>query len=214
MTILGTDYKDFLFGTKGADIFDGGKDADTMTGFGGNDTYYVDDAGDKVVEETNGGVDTVISSVDYHFDANVEKAILTGMAKDAFGNALDNTITGDDQNNTIFGGAGKDTMIGGKGDDFYYVDNSGDKVVETLTQAQGGGYDVVASMVGFSIANTANVEEVILQGATTSARPATPATTGCTAMPETTPSPAAPETTRCSAMRAKTCSTAAPATTR
>lgn len=162
--ILGTDDKDFLFGTNGADIIDGGKEADTMTGYGGNDTYYVDNANDKVVEAAGEGTDTVISAVSHFLEANVEKLILTGTAATGIGNDLDNTLTGNDQNNLLSGGLGKDTMTGGKGDDIYYVDNAGDKVVETLSQAQGGGFDAIFSTVNFSIASNLNLEQISLNG--------------------------------------------------
>ena len=83
-----------------------------------------------VIENANGGIDTVDAWFSYTLTANVEN--LNGRFNATFtGNNLDNTITGDDFNQTIDGGAGADTIIGGNGDDVYYVDNLGDLITET-----------------------------------------------------------------------------------
>jgi Ca2+-binding RTX toxin-like protein len=84
------------------------------------------------------------------------------------GNALANEITGDsgsnvfaglDGNDTLIGndgddaldgGAGADSMSGGSGDDHYYVDNIGDKIVDSAN----GGYDTVDSSVTYTLGGT------------------------------------------------------------
>src|SRR6185369_3044188 len=67
-TFIGTDGQDEIFGQGGADILDGfggndlldgGAGADTMSGGLGNDIYFVDNAGDQVLENPGEGTDTV-----------------------------------------------------------------------------------------------------------------------------------------------------------
>ena len=43
----------------------GGAAADTMVGGTGNDTYYVDDAADQVIEKAGGGIDRIYASTSY-----------------------------------------------------------------------------------------------------------------------------------------------------
>jgi Ca2+-binding RTX toxin-like protein len=155
-----------LFGNNGANTIDGGQGADIMFGGGGNDIFIVDNTNDVAAELLGGavgGIDLVKSSVGFALGANIENLTLTGTYSTyGTGNALDNTIIGNDVGNELDGGAGKDTMSGGKGDDFYHVDNAGDKVVEA---AAGGTQDVVFSTVSASLVKFANVEVLYLDGA-------------------------------------------------
>ncbi|EJN01629.1 M10 family metallopeptidase C-terminal domain-containing protein [Phyllobacterium sp. YR531] len=148
-------------GVAGDDILDGGTGADTMTGFAGNDTYHVDNAGDRVIEGNVAGVDTVLSSVTFATGAQyVENVTLTGSANiNATGNALANTLVGNSGNNTLDGGAGADLLSGGAGSDKYYIDNAGDRVVEGNV----AGIDVVSSSVSFA-AGGQHIESILLTG--------------------------------------------------
>ena len=111
-TLLGLGGNDTLTGLAGNDKLDGGAGADTMTGGLGNDTYFVDNAGDKVIEKAGEGTDTVNALISYQLTANVENLLLGGTsAINGAGNALDNTLTGNAADNTLWGLAGKDKTI-------------------------------------------------------------------------------------------------------
>ena len=75
-TIIGSSGDDGLSGGAGADRLDGGAGNDFMAGGLGNDIYIVDSSGDQVVNEVGfaqgGGIDTVITSVDFTLPTNVE----------------------------------------------------------------------------------------------------------------------------------------------
>jgi Ca2+-binding RTX toxin-like protein len=147
-----------FYGYDGNDYIDGGLGADRMIGGNGHDTYVVDNAGDVVVEEANGGFDTVRVSFSYTIPLNVEKLELTGTtAINGYGNDADNRLYGNDSSNILAsyggndilnGGAGTDTMLGGTGNDTYYVDNAGDVVVEYANE----GTDWIASTISFTLA--------------------------------------------------------------
>ncbi|MES2941561.1 MAG: FG-GAP-like repeat-containing protein [Pseudomonadota bacterium] len=175
---------DVLNGTTGADNLNGGVGADTMTGGQGDDVYYVDNAGDKVVEtdaSALGGTDTVNSYLTtYTLTGNVERGViktsgvadLTGntLGNSLYGGAGDNTLSGLAGNDYLNGGAGKDklvggqgadTMVGSDGNDAYYVENAGDVVTETQANAEVGGTDTVYSyLTAYTLTN--NVERGVI----------------------------------------------------
>jgi Ca2+-binding RTX toxin-like protein len=148
-----------LTGNSGNNVLDGAAGADTMAGGAGNDTYVVDTVGDVVIELADGGVDTVLASVDWTLGANVEKLTLTGTANLAgTGNELANTLTGNTGNNRLNGAAGADTMVGGAGNDTYVVDVAGDVV----TEGAGEGTDTVEAWLGWTLG--VNLEQLRLMG--------------------------------------------------
>ncbi|MCP1661331.1 calcium-binding protein [Neisseria perflava] len=74
------------------------------------------------------------------------------------GTENDDTLTGSAGDDIIDGKAGADTMSGYAGNDVYYVDNSGDTVIEAANQ----GTDTVYSSVSHTLAT--NVENLVLTG--------------------------------------------------
>jgi len=150
-----------ILGNAGINTLDDGGAADTLIGGAGNDTYMVHNAAAQVVEDAGAGYDTVKTTVSsYHLSDNVE--VLTFIGTGDFigtGNAMNNVITGGAGNDALDGGAGADRMTGGAGNDTYYVDNSGDAVVE----AAGGGIDAVFTTVS-NYRSPANVEAVSFVG--------------------------------------------------
>ena len=148
-----------LTGNAGNNLLDGDAGADTMLGGAGNDVYFVDNAGDAVVEDPGEGFDAVFSTAHFRLSANVDDLVLQGNADlQGYGNGDTNLMYGNAGNNILDGGAGADAMFGGAGNDVYYVDNAGDQVVEN----PGEGFDAVFSTAHFRL--TANVEALVLQG--------------------------------------------------
>jgi Ca2+-binding RTX toxin-like protein len=156
-----------IIGNSGDNVIDGRGGADTMSGGFGNDTYYVDEAGDRVIDAgTNryyDNYDTVYSKVSFDVGSQlIERVILTGMGNNNVGgNALANDLQGNRGNNVLDGRGGVDTMTGGRGDDIYYVDNSRDRVIELQGVAQGN--DTVYASTSFSLTSTF-VETLVLTG--------------------------------------------------
>jgi len=159
-TLLGLGGDDELVGNTGADMLAGGLGADGMSGGKGDDLYYVDDAGDNLVELADQGFDSVISSVSFRLPAQIEAMHLEGQGDlNATGNALDNVLTGNDGANTLNGGQGADTMSGGLGNDLYIVENAGDSIVEEANS----GVDHVRASVDYVLPG--QVEHLTLTGA-------------------------------------------------
>lgn len=111
-SLSGNDGDDRLFGRGGSDWLNGGGGDDTMAGGAGRDSYFVDSAGDVIVEEAGGGRDRVYPIGDYTLVGAVEDLVLWSSA-DGTGNALDNRIYGSDGTNRLSGLGGDDTLDGG-----------------------------------------------------------------------------------------------------
>jgi trimeric autotransporter adhesin len=189
-TLLGGGGADTLKTYGGNDILNGGTGADEMTGGAGNDTYYVDNVLDNIIELDGGGTDTVISTATaYTLDDFVENLTLDTGAIDGNGNDLSNvikgnsvannilggdgndTITGGDGNDIIDGGSGNDvidggtgvdTMTGGAGNDIFKVDAGSDVVIEDDTD--GTDIDTVDATVSYTLAAGSEVEFLNLLG--------------------------------------------------
>ena len=117
-----------------------------MAGGDGGDTYYVDNANDKITETGSGGRDTVITTGSWTLGGGLEDLEVLNSGSetdiDLTGNELANKLTGNDGKNVLDGKAGADTMTGGGGDDTYKVDDAGD-IINEDDDSIGGGVDTV-----------------------------------------------------------------------
>jgi Ca2+-binding RTX toxin-like protein len=168
-------YADTIQASGGGDTLDGGTGADSLVGGTGSDHYYVDDAGDLVLELAGEGEDQVFSTLTYVLPSDVERLKLTsaaavngtgnGLANVLTGGAGDNRLEGAGGNDSLSGLGGADTLLGGVGsdtldgesgadslaggteNDFYLVDDTGDVVMEFA----GEGDDLVLSAVTYTL---------------------------------------------------------------
>jgi Ca2+-binding RTX toxin-like protein len=120
-TLNGGNGADTLDGGRGSDTLDGGLGADFMAGGEGNDTYRVNNAGDRVFESASpaGGIDTVQTTRNsYTLDPNVENLRFDGTGRfTGLGNGLVNLIIGGARNDVLEGRGGADTLMGLNGND-------------------------------------------------------------------------------------------------
>jgi trimeric autotransporter adhesin len=147
LTLTGTASIDGV-GNSSDNVFTGNAGVNNFWGKAGDDTYIVNKA-TYVGENLNEGIDTVMSSVTYGLNDNVENLTLTGTANiDGVGNSLDNVFTGNKGINNFFGKAGNDT---------YYV-NKPTHVGENVNE----GTDTVFSSANYALND--NVENLTLTG--------------------------------------------------
>lgn len=170
--IYGSADSNVLWGNGGNDLIDGRGGADVVYGGQGDDGFYVDDAGDLVVEVAGEGRDRITTSVSFELGAGQSIEILAsrGVAGISLtGNELNNTLQGATGQETLTGGAGNDTlnglagadlMYGGAGSDAFYVDDPGDLVFESA----GEGTDRVATTVSYELQSGQSVEVLFANG--------------------------------------------------
>lgn len=172
--LKGSTGNDTIIGGGGDDTLDGGVGLDSLSGGAGNDTYVIDNVGDKInLTAETGGSDVVLSSVSYTLATGLDNLTLTGStALKATGNSAANVLKAHKISSTTVG----DTLSGGAGDDVYYIYNTKDVVDETKTTvtkvgtktittvSDSGGNDTVVSSFSYSLG--ANAENLTLLGLT------------------------------------------------
>jgi Ca2+-binding RTX toxin-like protein len=116
-------------------------------GGAGNDTLYVNNAKEKLIEASSEGTDRVVSSVSYTLSDNVENLVQLGTSKiNGSGNALDNQLIGNSGDNRLDGKAGNDKLIGGSGADSLHGGTGADsfifrKILDSILTARDKIYD-------------------------------------------------------------------------
>jgi Ca2+-binding RTX toxin-like protein len=180
--LTGNDWANVITGGYGNDTIDGGVGADIMRGSNGDDIYHVDNAGDVVEWEwSDQGTDAVYAAVSYQLGADnwievlstdsqtgTTALNLTGnnLSQFILGNAGANVLTGGGGSDYLVGLGGDDTLIGsldaastlqgGSGDDWYYVNHTGDSVLEV----GGEGADRIVASVSFTLGAGQSVETI------------------------------------------------------
>ncbi|HEY0313320.1 MAG TPA: calcium-binding protein [Allosphingosinicella sp.] len=135
-----------IYSGSGNDVIDGGAGADRMGGDLGDDIYYVDNAGDVVIENPGAGTDTVFTTISNPAGlfANVENVKAAAGGLTLFGNGLDNVLTGFGNTSYNVTSGGHDVVAGSAAGDYLQADwgDSNRNIVLTATvDAATGGWD-------------------------------------------------------------------------
>ncbi len=157
---------DVLNITLGEDEANGGNGGDTLVidwrtainavltlsgptvGLDGLEGAYSDNSGTRRVDYT--GIERFEI-----FSGSGDDDIVTGGGHDViYTGAGDDSITAGAGNDTLVGGTGADAMDGGTGNDTYYVDDSGDSIIEDA----GEGLDVAYATASYVLAAGVHVE--------------------------------------------------------
>jgi serralysin len=173
-TLSGLDGVDTLEGGLGDDYLDGGAGIDRLVGGDGHDTYRMSQV-DLIIEDANGGIDTVISDVSYALVANLENLSLNN-STDGTGNSANNRIiglgtgnnrlSGGDGNDYLEGGLGNDTLTGGTGTDSFVLNGTGKGLDQIMDFAAGVDKILVSSSTfgGGLVASAALLSKQLLVG--------------------------------------------------
>lgn len=137
INLTGNTLAQTIIGNAGNNVLhDGGVGAsDILQGLGGNDTYRVFNAANKIIEASSqGAADLVMAAVDYALTAGayIERLATNGtagtaaidltgneLAQEVVGNAGSNILKGMGGNDVLKGLAGHDTLAGGTGKDTF-----------------------------------------------------------------------------------------------
>ncbi len=176
-TLTGSTGDNTINGGGGADTINGREGVDTMAGGAGDDRYFVDNAGDIVVETGNAGSDRVFTTVNYTLGAgqtieflfaNAGATALTlhgnELANNIQGNTGNDTLFGHDGNDILEGRGGIDDMTGGNGNDKYYVDDASDVLHEGASE---GTLDIAYASVSYTLGAGVYVERLYANGGST-----------------------------------------------
>ncbi|MHC2088980.1 peroxidase family protein [Methylobacterium sp. CM6244] len=142
-----------LGGNDLANTLHSGAGADTLSGFSGNDIYYINGASDVVHEAAGAGTDKIYASGNFTLGAG--ESVETLVARGPLGISLG----GNELVNTLYSGAGADTLSGFAGNDIYYVNGMNDVVHEVA----GGGTDKIYASSNFTLGAGESIESLIIK---------------------------------------------------
>ena len=156
-TLIGGDGHDTLDGGDGDDTLEGGLGNDTLIGGAGNDTAIYSNAPSGVLSIWRWAPPAAGTAT------TPSPASRTSAAA-----PIADTLSGDANANVLDGQGGADIMAGGAGSDTYYVDNTGDQVIEAeqaTPRAIGGDIDTVIASIDYVLGTY--LEDLALAGSAT-----------------------------------------------
>lgn len=131
------DTRPTIRGAGSDDTLSDGGSAVILAGGRGDDVYHVANSATVIDESRSGGIDEVVTSLDWQLGLWVENLTLTGTGDTrGDGNDLDNRIHGNDGDNMLFGHGGDDVLVGGAGDDLLSGGSGTDTAVLDGTLAE------------------------------------------------------------------------------
>jgi len=157
-----------LTGTSGNDAIYSNGLVDTLIGNGGDDTFWVYNAGDTVIEPTKTGVDTVIASVSFILPQNITNLTLTGANTVGEGNGENNLIIAQAANITLNAEGGDAVLVGSTaGSDIFVANavNGGTDAIYNFTSSDVvrlGGYSQFTTFAAVQSAMTQQGSDVRL----------------------------------------------------
>ena len=160
LSLTGNYLAQTLIGNEGNNVLHGGGGLDTLSGLGGNDVYYTDNAGVQIVEVGGGGNDALYTSTSYVLGGNASVELLStnswaGTSPISLtGNYMAQTLIGNAGNNMLHGGGGADILIGLGGDDVYYTDFP----IVQIVEAANGGFDSLFTSVSYALSEEVHIE--------------------------------------------------------
>ena len=142
-------------------ILNGAAGADTMVRGKGDDTYFVDNINDVVIEKAGEGWDVINSSISYKLSEQRSGSAPSRQGLDyGQGNGLDNQLMGSEGDNHLSGGAGKDYLDGLYGNDVL----TGGTGVDTFNFNRWQGHDVITDFGFKGELDLINIKQFLTAG--------------------------------------------------
>ena len=146
ISLNGNEFTQQIIGGAGLDRLSSGGGADILDGRGNNDTYYVSDGRETIVEAApDGDNDTVFVSTSYTLNAGAHVETISTYWQygdqdfDLTGNEFGQRLIGNFGSNLLDGKGGNDTLIGlGGADTFSFTSALGSGNVDTIADFESG----------------------------------------------------------------------------